>query len=189
MSGIARVRLGLRLQRGVPHYRAFRSCQRELRRCVASRDRVHTRACAAPCTNRTTKYSSGSAVVSKQAAEAFSTSDASAMSRGCPGRQEQDISIALMVSLGVVMCDVLGQPSQRAFRFGRGGSFRHWIPSDARTHYRTPDRTWHLCHEHGHWRRNRLATGTGYTTISNRRRLHCVISGPGAPEPASRTVP
>ena len=52
------------------------------------------------------KYSRGSAVVSKQAAEAFSTRDASPASRGRRGGHEQGVSFALMISLGVVMRDV-----------------------------------------------------------------------------------
>ena len=42
------------------------------------------------------KYSGGSEVVSKQAAEAFSTSDGSATSRGLRGGEEEDVSFALM---------------------------------------------------------------------------------------------
>ena len=57
------------------------------------------------------KYSSGPAVISKQAAKAFSTADVSASRKRSWGGEEQGVSFALMVAFRMEMGDELGHGS------------------------------------------------------------------------------
>jgi hypothetical protein len=57
------------------------------------------------------KYSSGAAVISKQAAKAFSTADVSASRKRSWGGEEQGVSFALMVAFRMKMGYELGHGS------------------------------------------------------------------------------
>jgi hypothetical protein len=53
-------------------------------------------------------YSCGTTVVSKQSADALATTNGSALHSGHWGGEEQDVSFALVISLGVEMADEFG---------------------------------------------------------------------------------
>jgi hypothetical protein len=62
------------------------------------------------------KYSSGAVIITKQTAEALAAADTTASRLRQRGREEEGVSLTLMVAFGMIMRDEIGQSApERGF--------------------------------------------------------------------------